>query len=76
MFSSLKALWLCDTNFPGMDKIYYLVYCARAAVAKSEDILNDEKLFGPIAQHNIDVMASEEDEVFGCDDKGISMIEL
>ncbi len=31
-----------------MDKIYYFVHHACAAVAKSVAVLNDETLFGPI----------------------------
>ena len=59
-----------------MDKIYYFVHCARAAVAKSVAMLNNETLFGPISEDNIEIMASEADEVFGGDDKCIDMIEL
>ncbi len=76
LFSSLKALQLCDTNFPGMDKIHYFVHRARAAVAKSVAVLNDETLFGPIAEDNIEIMAPEANEVYGSDDKCIGMIEL
>ncbi len=76
LFSSLKALQLCNTNFPRMDKIYYFVHRARAAVAKSVAVLNNETLFGPIAEDNIEIIASEADEVFGSDDKCIGMIEL
>ncbi len=59
-----------------MDKIYYLVHCAKAAVAKSVAVLNDETLFGPISEDRIKIMASEVDEVFIGDDKCIGMIEL
>ncbi len=48
LFSSLKALRLCDDNNPGMDKIYYFVDCAHAAIAKSVAVLDDETLFGPL----------------------------
>ncbi len=48
LFSSLKALRLHNTNVSGMDKIYYLVHRACAAVAKSVAVLNDETLFGTI----------------------------
>ncbi len=76
LFSSLKALRLCDTNYPCMDKIHYLVHCACATVAKSIAVFNDETLFGPIAQDSIEVMAFEADKVFGRNDIGIGMIEL
>ncbi len=76
LFSSLKSLRLCDINFPGMDKIYYFVHCACAAVAKSVAVLNDETFFGPIVKDRIEIMASKADEVFGGDDKCIGMIEL
>ncbi len=76
LFSSLKALRLCDTNFSGMDKIYYQVHCACTAVAKSVALLNDETLFSQIAKERIEIMASEIDEVFCADKKCIGMIEL
>ncbi len=69
---SLKALRLCETNFPGMDKIYYLVHCACTTVAKSVAVLNDETLFGPIAQDSITIMVSEADEVFGVTIKALA----
>ncbi len=56
LFSSLKVLRLCDTNFPGMDKIYYFIYCANAVAAKSVAVLNDEILFGPIAKDWIEMI--------------------
>ncbi len=69
LFFSLKALRLSDTSFPGMNKIYYFVHCACAAVA-------DETLFGPIVKDRFEIMASEADEVFGDNHKCIGMIEL
>ncbi len=76
LFTSLKILRLCDTNFLSRDKICYFVHHACATLAKSVAVLNDETLFGPIAKDRIEIMASEADEVFGGDDKCIDMIEL
>ncbi len=53
LFSSLKALRLCDTNFSGMDKIYYQVHCACTAVAKSVALLNDETLFSQLPKKGL-----------------------
>ncbi len=39
-------------------------------------VLNDETLFGPIANNRIEIMASEANEVFGGNNKCIGMIEL
>lgn len=49
LFPALKALWFFDTNFPGMDKIYYLIHSARCVIAKLVALLRNENLFAPTA---------------------------
>ncbi len=76
MFLALKSLQLCDTNYPGMDKIYYYVRSTQASIAKSVTLLNDKNFFPLIAHDNIETLAFKEEEVFGCNDNSIRMIKL
>ena len=55
----LKLLRLCDSQKPGMDKLYYLTHMARVALRKSKDNLNDTDLF-----HFSTARANEEEDLF------------
>ncbi len=45
-FPALNVLRYCDSNVPAMDKIFFLVKRADAAIENSSSMLNDEELFG------------------------------
>lgn len=49
VYPALLALRLCDSNRPGMDKIYYLVHRATESMTKSVQYLNDESIYGELA---------------------------
>ncbi len=65
VFPALKALRYCNPNVPALDKIYFLLKWADAAIDNSSSILNDEEMFG--CPDNCMITGSEEelDEVFG-----------
>ena len=65
MFPALKALRYCDSNVPGMDKIFFLVKRADAAIENLSSMLNDEELFGSPDKCVITGCEEELDEVFG-----------
>ncbi len=46
VFPALKALRYCDSNVLAMDKIFFLVKRADAAIEISSSMFNDEELFG------------------------------
>ncbi len=45
-FLVLKAFRYCDSNVPALDKTFFLVKRANAAIEESSSMLNDEVLFG------------------------------
>ncbi len=45
---ALKALCYCDTNYPAMDKIHYLVHRANDVILKSALDFDNVDLFGPM----------------------------
>lgn len=64
VFPTLKALHTCDSNTPAMDKIFYLCHCTSEAITKSLESMNDEELFGPLAEEDISEMKEYENQVF------------
>ncbi len=65
VFPALNALRYCDSNVPGMDKIFFLVKRADAAIENLSSMLNDEELFGSPDKCVITGCEEELDEVFG-----------
>ena len=65
VFPALHALRFCDSNTPAMDKIYHLCFRTTNAIELSIDLLNDESLFGHIAEHESVGLDREEEEVYG-----------
>ncbi len=48
VFPALRAMRYCDANVPIIDKTSYLVKRVGYALLRSQPILNDEGLFGPM----------------------------
>ena len=64
VFPALRALRLCDTNTPSMDKILYLVMRVRKAIELSVPSLNDANIFDEF-DVDADGLSSELSQVFG-----------
>ena len=65
VFPALKALWYCESNIPGIDKIYFLVKQADEALQASQILLDDHDLFGSMRGSSVQECMEEYDEVFG-----------
>lgn len=61
----LKALWYCDSNAPGMDKIYFLVNQADKALRRSLEYFDDTTLVGCFTGTTVFSCEKEGVEVFG-----------
>ncbi len=64
VFPALKALQYCDSDKPSMDKIFFFVYWVNNALLKSQVLLNDEYLFGPMKGAVLVECKDELSEVF------------
>ncbi len=64
-FPALKALQVCHSNHPAMDKFYFLVHCADCALKKLFSMLDDECLFCSLRSSALTGCDEELDEVFG-----------
>ena len=65
VFPAIRLLRYCDSSKPVMDKVYYLVKRTTAAIEKSIEALNDEKLF--VVDKNMGELDAETEQVFGSD---------
>lgn len=66
VYPALRALRLCDSNTPGMDKIYYLTYRVTRALQNLLEKLNDDdELFPEPGDDVDDGVALEREQVFG-----------
>ena len=65
VFPAIRLLRYCDSSKPVMDKVYYLVKRTTAAIERSIEALNDEKLF--VVDKNMGELDAETEQVFGSD---------
>ncbi len=65
VFPALCAMIYYDANVPTMDMIYYLVKRVYYALLRSQPILTDKELFGPMNGALCDGVSNELSTVFG-----------
>ncbi len=65
MFPTLKSFDDCISNILAIDKIFFLVKHTGKALIESQNLLDDEELFGPVKGVMIADCDLELDEVFG-----------